>query len=188
MEIIPIVSALDGYRIVHELGIKTFVQHIDSFQSGRWTGKISGFQAQTLGIAGALFNHSEDKLPKGELLSTLKIIPEDFESIICVRSTTQALFWSKKKPTYIAYEPAALIASKTKSVASEDKGTIAHLVKLIAPLPLIVGAGIKNGEDAKKALDEGAQGILVARAVVESDNPEKTLLDLAEGIQQHGLN
>ena len=81
-----------------------------------------------------------------------------------------------------------MIASKTKSVASEDKGTIAHLVKLIAPLPLIVGAGIKNGEDAKKALDEGAQGILVARAVVESDNPEKTLLDLAEGIQQHGLN
>lgn len=186
--IYPVVSALDAYRISKEVGISVLLQHVDVDSIGKKTGKISGLQASLMGIGGSLLNHSEDKMPKGKILSILKQLPDEFITVLCVRSQKQAEFWIKKKVKYIAYEPAELIGSKTKSVATEKKEMIVTMVKLIAPLPLLVGAGIKSSEDVRVSLACGAKGILVSNAVVESDNPEKILLELTEGITNHGIN
>lgn len=182
VRIIVAVSALDAYRLIKETGIEVFLQDFDKFSEGRHTGYISSKQAKKMGVAGSLINHSEKNKNKGLVLSTLANKVEGFETVMCVKSTGQIEKWAKRAKTdYIAYEPKHLIASKTKSVASEQASTIKRAVKLCGKIPLLVGAGIKTKKDIEISLKMGAKGVLVASDIVCSDNPERELLELAQG-------
>lgn len=183
VRIVVVASPFEVYRISNEVGIETWIQHADLYQNGRWTGWLSANQAMMNGASGCLLNHSERKIPKGTLLKTLSILPDGCESMVCVRSTSQAVFWSKKKTNYLAYEPPELIGSQTASVATEKQKTIMNLAKLVEPKKLVVGAGIKSKEDIEACLKSGAAGVLVSSNVVESKDPYGSLLKLAEGFR-----
>jgi triosephosphate isomerase len=47
---------------------------------------------------------------------------------------------------------------------------------------VLCGAGVKTGEDVKKALELGTVGVLLASGVVKTKDPRKALLNLAEGL------
>ncbi|MCL4384145.1 triose-phosphate isomerase [Patescibacteria group bacterium] len=181
--VIPVVSATDVYRITKELGMEVWAQHADPHEAGRWTGKISPLQLQAAGAKGILINHSEDKLPKGSILKLLKILPEGCQSVVCVRSKAQAEFWAKRKVKLMAYEPPELIASQDRSVATEKSEMIRTMAKICGQTPLLAGAGVKSRRDVEVAIAQGAKGILVASAVVESEDPKKPLLELAGGFR-----
>ena len=175
-------AALDAYRIRKETGIEVFLQDFDQYGDGRHTGYVSTEQAKNLEIGGSLINHSERSKAKGLLLATMAKKSDDFETVMCVKSVGQIETWAKKaNPDYIAYEPKSLIASKTKSVASEQANTIKRVVKICGKIPVLVGAGIKSKKDVEISLKMGAVGVLVASDVVCSKDPEKELLDMAEG-------
>ncbi len=48
---------------------------------------------------------------------------------------------------------------------------------------VLVGAGISNKEDVKKALELGAEGVLLASAVTKAQNFYEKIKELAEGFK-----
>jgi len=181
VEVIPIVSALDGWRIKSEVGGKVFLQNVDEYKEGAKTGHISSVAAKELGLDGSLLNHSECRKKPGTIRKMVKCWPEDFVSVVCLQSLGQAEKWGRRiRADFIAYEPKNLIGSKDKSVASEKASVIKKMVKILKPIPVLVGAGIHQMKDVKVALKMGAKGILVASDVVKAENPRKELLELAE--------
>lgn len=181
VEIIPVVSSLDAYRIIKELEIKVFIQHIDNYHEGQKTGHISPVQAKAIGISGSLVNHSERRLKPGTIKGIIKNIPKDFCTVLCVGTLGQARGWAKNiKPSYIAYEPKYLIANKEKSVATEKPAEIKKMVKLFSSIPVLVGAGVKDEEDVRTSLQLGAKGVLVSSAIVTADDPKAELSKLVK--------
>ena len=180
VKIIPVVSALDAFRIKEKLGIEVFLQSVDEFSDGARNGFISPFQAKELGISGAVLNHSEHKIKAGTIKKMLKNWPKDFKSVVCINSLGQAEGWAKNiKPDMIAYEPKELIGNTEKSVASEKPEVIEKVVKKYTGIPVLVGAGIHSKEDVKASLKMGAKGVFVATYIIKAKNPEKSLTEIA---------
>ncbi|MFA7301493.1 MAG: triose-phosphate isomerase [Candidatus Shapirobacteria bacterium] len=180
IKIIPSVSPLDCYR----LGLPSLLQHVDNVTSGPFSGYISAQQSIGVGAIGTLLNHSEHQLKPGTISQTLKNLPSDFISVLCIQSLGQALTWAKKlKPTYFAYEPKELIGNKHQSVATVHPEAITNIAQALGKIPLLVGAGIHSKSDVVASLKLGAVGILVASDVVTSDDPESHLLELAQGFK-----
>jgi triosephosphate isomerase len=182
VKIIPVVSPLDLRQIKQETTLEVWLQHVDLFEQGRHTGYISPLQAQQAGADGTLLNHSEHEIAPGKINQTLSKI-KDLKSMVCFKTKGQAQNWLKKlnpQPDFIAYEPPELIAGET-SVSQAKPEVIKRITELMPESNLIVGAGIKTKQDVEKSLELGAKGVLVASAVVKADNPEKKLLELAQG-------
>ncbi len=181
--IYPVVSALDGHRIMKETGIKTILQAVGERWEGASSGQVSALAAEKIGISGSLLNHSEMKMKPGTIKKLLAVWPGNFWSIVCIHSIGQAEGWAKNiRPSYVAYEPTYLIGNKDKSVASEKAQDIKKIVEHYQKqkVPVLVGAGIHQGEDVKMSLRMGAKGILVASDIIKAANPEKELHELAQ--------
>ncbi len=182
VKIIPILSALDAVRVQEKLKIDVYLQHVDVYSQGPHTGYISAIAAKSLGIKGALINHSEHRLKLGTLKQILKSWPVDFDSVLCLQSHQQLLKWALKlKTKYYAYEPKEFIGNSRISVASAHPEQIVNFVKSSSssPRPIFVGAGIHSKEDVSTSLKLGASGILVSSSVIKSSDPKKELMALA---------
>lgn len=188
VEIIPVVQVVDLYRISKEVKIPLWVQHVDWFPQGQFTGFINLEAVIEAGGFGTLLNHSEHQIPPGTINQAIKRIGTynlelgNFRVMVCCRTLGQAEKLAKLGPDFLAYEPPELIGSQEKSVASEKPETIKKIVEM-ASVPVIVGAGVHSQEDVKTSLKMGAKGILVATDVVLAKEPKKELEDLAEGFK-----
>lgn len=180
VKIVPVVSALDAFRIKEKLGIEVYLQSVDEFSDGAKNGFISPFQAKELGIDGAVLNHSEHKIKPGTVKKMLKNWPSDFKSVVCISSLGQAERWAKNiKPNMIAYEPKELIGNTEKSVASEKSEIIAKMVKKYPKIPVLVGAGIHSKEDVEVSLKKKAKGVFISTFIIKAKDPEKELTEIA---------
>ena len=85
----------------------------------------------------------------------------------------------------IAVEPPELIGGDI-SVTTVDPTIVSNTVKAVQSITktvkILCGAGVKNGKDVAKALELGADGVLLASGVVKAKNKEETLRDLISGI------
>ena len=88
-------------------------------------------------------------------------------------------------PDFIAVEPPELIGGDI-SVTSANPRIVSDTVdtvKSVDPkVKVLCGAGVKTGEDVRKAIELGAEGVLLASGVVKSNDPKKTLMDLVSGL------
>jgi len=88
-------------------------------------------------------------------------------------------------PDFIAVEPPELIGGKI-SVSDAKPEVISDSVKAVKSInnkiKVLCGAGIHNKEDVKKAVDLGADGILVSSGIVKARNQEAALKDLVNGL------
>lgn len=187
IEIIPVVQAIDLYRVKQAVSIPVWIQHLDWQEQGQFTGWINLESAIESGASGTLLNHSEHQLPPGTVNQIIKRCKQwsnetmkQFRIMVCCKTTGQAERLLKLKPDYLAYEPPELIGNKMKSVASEKPGVIKNIVKL-SEIPVIVGAGIHSKEDVETSIKMGAKGILVSSDVVLAEDPEKELRKLTSG-------
>ena len=184
VKIIPVVQALDIERICNSVKIPVFAQHIDAVNYGANTGKILPVAIKAAGAKGSLLNHSENTIMAKEILTGIDILKKlDMTSVVCTKSPSESSMVAKFGPDYIAVEPPELIGSGrsvTKAKPQVITKTIEQVLK-IDKIPVLCGAGIVNGEDVKKALELGAEGILIASAVMKAQNPKNVLMDLCTG-------
>jgi triosephosphate isomerase len=86
----------------------------------------------------------------------------------------------------VAVEPPELIGG-TVSVTTADPMVVSAAVKAVKDLApdvrVLCGAGVKTGKDVRRALELGADGVLLASGVAAVAEPEKALLDLLEGLR-----
>lgn len=183
VRIVVATSALDAVRVKKETGAEVWLQNVDEYSEGKHTGFVSMEQAMALGINGSLLNHSEHKIAKGTALKIMTNKPKGFEICLCVASTGQIERWAAgAKPDWILYEPPSLIASKDKSVATEEPKVIKNAVEKANGVPLMVGAGVKDKNDVVVSLAMGAKAIGLSSALVLGDKPRELLESLAEGL------
>jgi len=188
VEIIPVVQAVDLYRVSQEVKIPVWVQHVDYFPPGPFTGWINLESVIEAGASGTLLNHAEHRIPPGTIKQVIKkrnqqlanLAMKPFRIMVCCRTLGQAERLVKLGPDFLAYEPAELIGNKEKSVASERPKTIKKIVEM-SKVPVIVGAGIHCREDVRISFQMGAKGILVSSDVVLAKDPKKELEKLLLG-------
>lgn len=176
-------SALDLAMMAAAVSIPVLAQHIDGVGYGAYTGQIPAGIARGMGIDGSLLNHSERRISDTEIQRALEDMREmGMLSVVCAENVQEGHKYAEMGADFVAVEPPELIGGEI-SVSTAQPELIEEAVATIGPGKVLVGAGIKNGEDVRVALSLGASGVLVASGVVKAADPAAALRDLCSGIK-----
>ncbi len=162
--------------VVNLVHLPVFAQHTDPVTSGAHTGSISGEELKAIRVQGTFLNHSEKPL-------SLKTIKETIA--LCKKNKLKTLVFAKDipaikhivlfHPDYVAYEPPELVGGNI-SVTTANPQIIRQAVQAVKKMNpkviFLVGAGIQSKQDIQTALRLGAQGVVLAHAIVQS-SPKK---------------
>ncbi len=177
------VQAMDLAVLSHELDIPVLAQHVDPVGFGGNTGHILPESVQMAGAAGTILNHSERRLEREVLKASIQRAKEiGLKTIVCAQDPEEGASFLEFDPDYIAVEPPELIGGDI-SVSTAQPEIIENAAKLIGSEKLLVGAGVKNGEDVRLAIKLGAKGVLLASGVTKAADPKAVLMDLVSGLQ-----
>ncbi len=180
VEIILCPQLVDLKDTINE-NISVYSQHIDSYEYGAHTGHSVVSLISDLKAKGTLISHSENILSLKEIEKRIIIAKKNnLKTCVCARNAITAEKIAKLKPDFIAVEPKELIGGDI-SISTAKPQLISKSLKAVGKIPLLVGAGVKNGEDVRKSIELGAKGILVASGVAKAKNPEKAILELLSG-------
>jgi len=166
-----------------KIPIPVFAQHLDSKNIGSTTGYLVPEIVKKSKIAGSLINHSEHRIPAREIEELVQRLRNlKMKSVVCVQDVAEAETYAKLNPDFIAIEPPELIGTG-KAVSKERPEAITDSVKAVKKArnstQLLCGAGIVSGHDVSRALDLGADGILVASGIVKAKRWEKAIDEFA---------
>lgn len=180
VRIIPCVQPTDLYRVIQELDIEVWAQHVDPIDPERNFGWISPYSIKEAGATGTVINHAEHPLNEEQIEKTLNKSKEyGLKTLVICETVELAQLVASWNSDYIAFEEPSLIAG-TVSMIDQEEEKIKYLAQTISH-PLIIGAGISTGEHVKKTLAVGGKGVILASAVVLAEDPEAKLRELAEG-------
>lgn len=177
------VQNADVHRLSQAVDIPVYAQHLDPHRYGSNTGKDIAETLAYNGADGVLINHSEDTVPTDMIEEAVARAQNNtLDAIICIGDPADAEQVAAYGPDFIAYEPPELIGGDT-SVSTAAPELVENAVNS-STVPVLCGAGIKDGDDVQAALDLGTRGVLIASGVVKADDPEAALYDLVDGIQR----
>jgi len=168
----PPISSLLAVSNITKLPVVS--QHVDDEYVGPSTGFIVPEIIKSCGAVGSIINHSEHKI---DLLTVKNLIKRlrglDLISIVCAADVGEVNKISAFSPDYIAIEPPELIG-KGIAVSKANPSIISMSVKAVrnnsTTTRVLCGAGIVNKSDVTKALELGADGILVASGIIKSSS------------------
>lgn len=186
--IIPVVQVIDAEMVTLSTKLDVWMQHVDPVSYGSNTGWTLPEEAVRVGVKGVFLNHSEHKYPDFDSLTkaVARCKEVDLKTLIFAEDIEELKKVLVLKPSFVSYEPLELVGSTETSVAESEPKTIAEAASLSKEIniPLIVGAGIKTTNDVTVSLDNGADGVAVASAVVKADDQKVVLTQLAQGFRQ----
>ncbi len=160
-----------------------FAQHVDPQSPGAFTGSTPAELLKAIKVKGSILNHSEKKIPIPQIKTTVeKLHSNGLESLVCAATTKEARDIASICPTYLAIEPPELIGSGI-SVSTAQPEIVMNSVKAVkeinSKIMVFCGAGVSNKNDVKKALELGAQGVLLSSAFVKAKDPKEFLSEIA---------
>ena len=158
-------------------------QHVDDVPLGATTGLTIPEIIKSHGAIGSIINHSEHKIKHSQVCNLVKRLRElDMISIVCADDLEEVKTLSLFSPDYLAIEPPELIG-KGIAVSKANPSIITdsvQVVKRISPtVKVLCGAGIVDKTDVQKALELGAEGILISSGVVKSASWYDKILELS---------
>jgi len=173
-------------RIASLINIPCFAQHVDAVEPGSHTGFVTLESVKEAGATGTLVNHSEHRLRIADIDFIVRRAPSlDLLTIVCTNNIAVSRAVAELKPYAIAIEPPELIGSG-KAVSKVEPEIVANTVEEVKKVHkdcvVLCGAGVTNGEDVRKAIELGADGVLLASGVVKAKDPETALVDLIAGL------
>ena len=168
------------------LNIPVFSQKIDTLKDENSIGKISVEMIKTAGISGALVNHSNE----GMNLADLEKVVRDSRThrlyiIICTNNEAVTAAAAKLDPHAIAFKPLELRRNNI-SVSDLTSEVILDSVKRIkienSKVSPLCGTGINSAKDVSKALEYGAEGVVVSSSYVRAKNPYDLLTSFVKSV------
>lgn len=175
-------QVVDIWMIASQINIPVLAHHFDAVTHGQFTGHVIPEALKAAGADGSLLNHAEKRIPFPQIAASIKRAREvGFFTVVCARDVEEGKKIATLKPDAVAIEPPELIGGDI-SVSTASPEIIENAVKEIRGVPVIVGAGVKNGKDIEIALKFGAVGVLVASGVTKSEDPRKVLEDFARAL------
>lgn len=182
--VIPVVQAFSAYQVSQINADWAWGQHADAIEYGSNTGWILPEAWKQSGINGVVLNHAEHKVDFNILEQTVDRCRAVGLTIgICADSLEEVKKVLPLTPDWIAYEPPELIGRSDISVATAEPEVVKSAVQLTSDTDtkLLIGAGIHDANDIRIGLELGADGFLIASAVMTADNPEAALRQLLTG-------
>ncbi len=179
------VEEVDIHKISSLVSIPVFSEHLDPISQGAHTGRNLPEALKDNGAAGTLLNHSEDRFRLDQLQTSITIAKEiGLNTIVCANNAQVAEAIAAFEPDMIAVEPPELIGGDISVSTAKPEIIVESVEKVqkIANIPVLCGAGVKNGEDVRIALKLGAKGVLVASGIVKAKDPEKALRELVDAL------
>jgi triosephosphate isomerase len=180
------VQATDLRMIVKGVNIPVYAEHIDPIKPGSNTGWTLPEAIKDTGAVGTLINHSEHRLKLADIDNCIKKAKKlGLGQIVCSNNVETSKAISTLNPDFVAVEPPELIGGDI-SVTTADpdivKNSVDAVRKINEDVKVLCGAGVKNGEDVKKAVELGAEGVLLASGIVKAEDKEKVIRNLASGL------
>lgn len=171
-----------------DISIPVFAQHIDPIKPGSNTGWTLPEAVKAAGAVGTLINHSEHRLKLADIEFCVSRAKElDLDQIVCTNNIATSKAAAVLSPHFVAVEPPELIGGDI-SVTTADpdvvSGTVEAVKEVNKTVKVLCGAGVKNGEDVAKAIELGADGVLLASGIVKAQNKEQVIRDLASGLSK----
>jgi triosephosphate isomerase (TIM) len=167
--------------------LAVLAQHVDALPSGAGTGHVTVEAVKAAGARGSLVNHAEHKVGLEVLQATVdRLRGANLVSLVCAGNVAASRAAAALQPTMVAVEPPELIGGNV-SVTTADPGVVSAAVRAVKDLApsvrVLCGAGVKTGKDVRRALELGADGVLLASGVAAAKDPEKAMLDILEGLR-----
>jgi triosephosphate isomerase len=180
------VQATDLAMCSKKIGIPVFAEHIDPIKPGSHTGWTLAEAVKAAGAMGTLINHSEHRLKIADVDFCITRAKElELDHIVCSNNVATSKTIAVFSPNFVAVEPPELIGGDI-SVTTADPGVVSGTVDVVKDVDknvkILCGAGVKNGRDVAKAVELGADGVLLASGIVKAKNRENVIYDLASGI------
>jgi len=170
----------------NSFGLPVLAQHCDNAKQGSATGRNTPEAIKAAGCAGTLINHSEYRISPEDvraLVTRCKAL--GLVTVVCTKDAEESRAYAKFGPDFVAVEPPELIGGDISVTTANPKvvSDSVKLVKAVAPgVKVLCGAGVKTGKDVAKAIELGADGVLLASGVVKAKDQREVLLDLVGGL------
>lgn len=180
------VQATDLALCAQKISIPVFAEHIDPIKPGSHTGWSLPEAIKSAGAVGTLINHSEHRLKLADIDVCIDRAKElDLDHIVCSNNIATSKAIAAFSPNFIAVEPPELIGGDI-SVTTADPDIVSGAVEAVHSIDknvkVLCGAGVKNGKDVSKAIELGADGVLLASGIVKASDKEKVIRDLVSGL------
>ncbi|MCQ2056494.1 MAG: triose-phosphate isomerase, partial [archaeon] len=149
-------------------------------------GWITASMIKSTGAYGTLINHSEHKFEDSAVCDCIRLSKaNDLVTVTCAESSEKAADIATSSPNFIAIEPPELIGGDISvSIANPHiiQNTVREVKDVNNSISVLCGAGIKTRNDIIRALDLGADGVLISSGIIKSKDPRKVLQDLATSL------
>ncbi|MCJ7562734.1 MAG: triose-phosphate isomerase [Thermoplasmata archaeon] len=176
----------DISRIASIVDIPVFAQHVDDVKPGGTTGYVTLENVKASGARGTLLNHSEHRIKVAEIHDLIERAHQlSLSTIVCTNNTGVSRACAAMGPDYVAIEPPELIGGDISVTTANPKivsDTVTTIRSVSDKVSVLCGAGVKNGVDVRKAIELGAEGVLLASGVVKAKDKMAVLLDLVSGL------
>lgn len=171
------------WAVTSNIYIPVICQHVDDANPGSTTGFFIPEMAKSYGSVGSLINHSEHRIDMKSIMNLVHMLKKlDMISVVCARTPAEVAEIAKVNPDFVAIEPPELIGSG-KAISKEAPEIVSSSVKAVSDSSdsarIICGAGIVDKSDVTRALELGAQGILIASGVIKANSWEEKISELA---------
>ncbi len=176
------VSFLDLPVIVREVSIDVYAQHVDAVGFGSHTGRINAEMIKEYGAKGTLINHSERRLKLADIeFNVSKLRELELTSVVCTNNVPTTAAAAALDPDFVAVEPPELIGSGIPVSKAEPEiveNSVKAAKKVNPNVKVLCGAGITTHEDYVKAIELGAEGVLLASGIVKAKDQKRALEEL----------
>jgi len=180
------VQATDISLCAKKINIPVFAEHIDPIKPGSHTGWTLPEAVKAAGAVGTLINHSEHRLLLADIDVCISRAKElNLDHIVCSNNVATSKTIAAFSPNFVAVEPPELIGGDI-SVTTADPDIVSKTVEAVKNIDknvkILCGAGVKDGKDVAKAIELGADGVLLASGVVKAKDKKSVIYDLASGL------
>lgn len=164
--------------------IPVYAQHVDARKPGAATGWLTPELLKASGAKGSLINHSEHRMLLADMGAAVSMCRSvGLTSVVCTDTEATSAAAASLGPDFVAVEPPELIGgdiSVTDARPEVVENTVKAVRRVDEDVKVLCGAGVKTGQDVKKAIELGASGVLLASGVVKARDPRAALADLVK--------
>jgi triosephosphate isomerase len=175
----------DLARVVDSVTVPVLAQHVDPGEAGARTGYAPVESIEAAGARGSLVNHSEHPMPIPEIEDVVRRLSSHrLVAVVCAADVDRARRLAETRPPYLAVEPPELIGGdRAVSTARPEvvAGTVGAVHSVAPATHVLCGAGVHDRKDVARALELGAEGVLVASAVTRAPDAERAIRELLAG-------
>jgi len=171
------------------VGIAVFSQKMEEAEEGKSTGAIIPESVLEAGCGGSILNHSEARIGMSSIERLVARAQKiGLKCCVCAENVEEVVSISRFSPEFLAIEPPELIGTGI-SVSKARPELITASVERARHAGfrgrILCGAGIVTGEDARRAMELGAQGVLVASSIVKAEDRARKIEELIEALGGH---